>query len=220
MSEYEQTKGWNPVCKGCGARSSPAGLTCDNCGCLKSDETGTLYLAPRLRRLSAYLIDVIGLGIVSFLLVILFSPEQIEEADEQMEPVTSNLDNFLITVAVLAVALLAWSWTARTGQSPGMRLLGLFVYRSCGKTATVGRMMARDLWPFALSTAAALVALVGGETDYSWDQWFGAVVFAVLVLSGAWVLLQIDRRALHDFVFDTIVLERRKQILGTTELYH
>jgi uncharacterized RDD family membrane protein YckC len=78
-----------------------------------------------------------------------------------------------------AFAYFAYSWAA-DGRTPGMALLGLRVLRSSGARLSGRRAVARTL-AFPLS-------------------------FLVFGLGFALILVQRDRRALHDLIADTVVV--------------
>lgn len=90
--------------------------------------------------------------------------------------------NSPVAIAVFvawAFAYFAYSWSA-DGRTPGMALLGLRVLRSSGARLSGWRAIARTL-AFPLS-------------------------FLVLGLGFALILVQRDRRALHDLIADTVVV--------------
>lgn len=213
MSDFEQSGGAGEMCSGCGARIWQDGLACGNCGVLRFDETGTLELAPRLRRLAAYLIDAIGVGIVAGL-VFFLTAEQVENDEGMMVFELSRTEELLVSIAALAAGVLAWLWSAGRGQSPGMRLLGLYVYRAGGGTAAAARVIVRDHWINGLSVLFALISLGLDDSVQGVTTTAAAAVGAAYLISAAWILFQRDRRALHDLAFDTVVVQQRQRVLG------
>lgn len=214
MSDFaEPGSGAGEVCAGCGARIWQDGLSCGNCGSLRFDRSGALELAPRLRRLAAYLLDTIGIGIVALAVFFLVS-ERTEDDEGTIVVELSRADELVIGAVVLGTATLAWLWSASRGQSPGMRMLGLFVYRSRGGTASAPRVIVRDLWPNGINLLFALIALLVGDSVNDVTTTAATAVGVIYVISAACVLWLRDRRALHDLAFDTVVVQQRRMVLG------
>ena len=214
MSDFaEPGSGAGEVCAGCGARIWQDGLSCGNCGALRFDRSGALELAPRLRRLAAYLIDTIGIGIVALAVFLLVS-ERTEDDEGRVVVALSRSDELVIGAVVLGAAVLAWLWSASRGQSPGMRLLGLFVYRTGGGAASPTRVIVRDLWPNGINLLFALIALLVGDSVDDVTTTAATAVGVIYVISAACVLWLRDRRALHDLAFDTVVVQQRRVVLG------
>ena len=214
MSDFGQPgAGEGEMCAGCGARIWQDGLSCGNCGNLRFDRSGTLELAPRMRRLAAYLIDSIGLAIVLAVLVLVLG-EQVENDDGSAEFVLARTDELVISVAMLGTAVLGWLFTAGRGQSPGMRMLGLYVYRVGGGTASAARVIVRDHWPSGLGLIFTVISLVVGDSVQGVTSTAATAVGIAFIVNVAWVLWQRDRRALHDFIFDTVVVRQRQLVLG------
>ena len=126
----------------------------------------------------------------------------------------TSTDQVLIGVVVLTTGVLLWLWSAGQGQSPGMRIVGLFVYRTSGKTASAGRVIVRDLWPYGINLLFALVALAMGDSIEDVTTTAALTMGFVYVISAACVLWLRDRRALHDLAFDTVVVQQRRVVLG------
>lgn len=214
MGDFAQGGGAGEMCSGCGARIWQDRLACGNCGVLRFDLSGRLELAPRLRRLAAYLIDILAIAVVAIVLFLVLG-EQVQNDDgETTEVALSNSDALVISVATLGVALLAWLWSAPRGQSPGMRMLGLYVYQTHGGVASAGRVIVRDLWPNAFNVLFAVIAVAVGDAVANVTTTAGTVVGLAYIVSAAWVLFQLDRRALHDFAFGTVVVQERRLVLG------
>lgn len=210
----EPDSGAGEICAGCGARIWQDGLSCGNCGVLRFDRSGTLELAPRMRRLAAYLIDILAIAVLAIIMFLALGETVENDEGETTEVVLSNLDTLLISVVTLAAAVLAWLWSAQRGQSPGMRLLGLYVFRAKGGRASASRVIVRDLWPNMFNALFAAVALVVGDSVENVTTTAGTVVGVFYLVSAAWVLWQRDRRALHDLAFDTVVVQQRRVVLG------
>ena len=212
MTERRESR-WEPdedICAGCGLRTSASRVACADCGCIRADRSGTFYLAPRLRRLSAYILDVAGLGIAGFVATALLG-DWVDNEEGVPTLTASDLDGLLSSLIVLLGGVAVWSLTMRKGQSPGMRLVGIYVRRLGGAVPAPPRFLFRDLWPFALGVLVSLVSLVANESADSVLGNLGFAFGAAHLLSGAWVLWQPDRRALHDMVFDTVVVEMRQR---------
>lgn len=212
MTERRESR-WEPdedICAGCGLRTSGSRVACADCGCIRADRSGSYYLAPRLRRLAAYVLDVAGLGIVGFVATALLG-QWVESDEGAPSLIVTEQEALLSSVIVLLVGLALWSLTMRNGQSPGMRIVNLQVRRLGGATPTPPRFLTRDLWPFAVSVITSLISLAVSDSADSTLSSLGLAFAAVQLLSGAWVLWQPDRRALHDMVFDTVVVEMRQR---------
>ena len=280
MEDVEQRdSAGGEVCAGCGARIWQDGLACEHCWCLRSDPSGEIELAPRLRRLAAYLIDALGPAVVALTVALALTGgvgvdqpgasladmepggadvDQSEASSTGMEPggaeadqseasstdmeaggaeadqseasstdmeaggaeadqpeaSLTDLDGLLISLVVLGAALLAWTWSAGGGQSPGMRMLGLYVHRTWGGKASAPLVILRDLWLLALNLLFALIGFLLGDSVDGATTTAATAVGLAYIFSAAWVLRQRDRRALHDFVFDTVVVQRRRRVLG------
>lgn len=212
MTERRDSR-WEPeedICAGCGLRTSASRVACANCGCIRADRSGTFYLAPRLRRLAAYILDAAGLGITGFVATALLG-DWVDNEEGAPTLTASDLDGLLSSLIVLLGGVVVWSLTMRNGQSPGMKLVGIHVRRLGGAVPAPPRFLTRDLWPFTLGVLVSLVTLVASDSADSALGNLGFAFGALHLLSGAWVLWQPDRRALHDMVFDTVVVEMRQR---------
>ena len=196
------------VCAGCGRRTAPPNIACSHCGCIRADRSGTYYLAPRLRRLAAYILDVAGLGIVGFVATALLG-DWVENEDGSPTLVVTELESLLSALIVLGVGIAVWSFTLRGGQSPGMKLVNLYVRRIGGAVPAPPQFLLRDLWPFVVGLVVSLIGLAASDDADSTLSALGFGFGALQLLSGAWVLWGRDRRALHDMVFGTVVVELR-----------
>jgi uncharacterized RDD family membrane protein YckC len=148
-------------------------------------------------RLVAYIIDALIVGLVISVVVVLMSivffagpgMSGVTSSDFQNGEVTpamaaSAFGFVLITIiiAILALAYFPWFW-ARSGQTPGMRMFGLYVVRDSdgGK----------------ISTGQAILRLIG--------YWISGLVF---YLGFIWVFVDSRRRGWHDLIAGTVVIER------------
>ena len=216
MGDFAQGGGAGEMCSGCGARIWQDRLACGNCGGLRFDLTGRLEIAPRMRRLAASLISVVPLMILQLALSLTIGERVENDEGEVVSLDLSNAEVLLITGVTLAAALVAWLWSAPRGQSPGMRILGLYVYRTNGSRDSTARVIARGIWPVALHLLFVVIAVAIGA-DENASTIIGTaigVVYLAYIVSAAWVLFQLDRRALHDFAFGTVVVQERRLVLG------
>jgi uncharacterized RDD family membrane protein YckC len=136
------------------------------------------HYAGAVSRFAAYAIDVI---LVSGIYLLGLAGASFAATIVTGHSVTWN-DNSPLAIALYvawAFAYFAYSWSAN-GRTPGMALLGLRVVRLSGARLSGGRAVARTL-AFPLS-------------------------FLVFGLGFALILVQGDRRALHDLIADTVVV--------------
>ena len=212
------------VCASCGLRVPVSQVACEECGCIRGDASGTHFLAPRLRRLTAYLIDSLLIGIVGLVFLFAVAGASIEtvvndQGEEVAELQTDPEDSLIASIGALAVALLIWPRVARRGQSPGQRLMGLIVHDTAGGIASVPKIMARDLWSVALGVVVELIAFVAGSDSAAVSN-FSLIVLVAVLADGVWVFVNRDRRALHDLIVGTVVVERRARVLGVVGRQH
>jgi uncharacterized RDD family membrane protein YckC len=136
------------------------------------------HYAGAVSRFAAYAIDVV---LVSGIYLLGLAGASFAATIVTGHSVTWN-DNSPLAVALYvawAFAYFAYSWSAN-GRTPGMALLGLRVVRLSGARLSGGRAVARTL-AFPLS-------------------------FLVFGLGFALILVQRDRRALHDLIAGTVVV--------------
>ena len=136
------------------------------------------HYAGAVSRFAAYAIDVV---VISGLYLLGLAAASFAASIITGHSVTWH-KNSPVAIAIYvawAFAYFAYSWSA-DGRTPGMALLGLRVVRSTGARLSGGRAVARTL-AFPLS-------------------------FLVCGLGFALILVQHDRRALHDLIADTVVV--------------
>ena len=104
----------------------------------------------------------------------------------------------LLDLLIFALGIapwLIWMWfTARDGQSPGKRLLGMYVIAEDGQPISPKRMWIREL---------AIKRLLFGLLGY---------LFTGLptIVDGGWMLLNPDRQCMHDRMVGTLVVVHRE----------
>jgi uncharacterized RDD family membrane protein YckC len=156
---------------------------------------GQLVLASWGRRVGAFLIDglIVGIGAL-ILLVAITAPFSVGFFASDNTGIAALIVGFLLaTLAITVVAFLyAPALMARTnGQTFGRMAVGTRVVRANGERITFGFAMLREVVVKAL-----LFGLIGGVT--------GGIVHLLDVL---WPLWDEENRALHDFVVNTRTVE-------------
>lgn len=107
-----------------------------------------------------------------------------------------------LDVLILTLGVLPWliwmNYTARDGQSPGKRLLGMRILREDGQPVTVQRIWVRELVIKRLIFGLLFFGLFG-------------YVFAALIwiADAAWMMLNPDRQCIHDRMVGTITVINR-----------
>lgn len=223
MAERRESR-WEPdedICAGCGLRTPALRLACADCGCIRQDRSGTFYLAPRLKRLLAYVIDGIVIVLIFVVASFAFTADDLGTVAEQEQAPTneqiqdavslSDLESLIVQLIVAGASGLIWAFTGRSGQSPGMKLVRVHVRRTGGALPSRGRLVLRDLWPAVIAVLVGLVGWVGGSEISAAFGWLIPATIVVQLVSAAWVLWGRDWRALHDMAFDTIVVEMRQR---------
>lgn len=152
-----------------------------------------LVFAPHGPRLLSYVIDVVIVGVgITALSLILVVPIILLAGATPEETLSAPQWVLIGLISVSAVAVtfgyFPWFW-ARSGSTPGMRLMNLQVVRD----ADGGR----------LSGGQALLRLVG--------YWISA---AVMYLGFAWILIDQRHRGWHDLIAGTVVVQRQEPAAG------
>ena len=156
---------------------------------------GQLVLASWGRRVGAFLIDglIVGIGAL-ILLVAITAPFSVGFFASDNTGIVALFVGFLLaTLSITVIAFLyAPALMARTnGQTFGRMAVGIRVVRANGQPITFGFAMLREVVVKAL-----LFGLIGGIT--------GGIVH---LLDALWPLWDEENRALHDFVVNTRVVE-------------
>lgn len=156
---------------------------------------GQLVLASWGRRVGAFLIDglIVGIGAL-ILLVAITAPFSVGFFASDNTGIVALFVGFLLaTLCITVIAFLyAPALMARTnGQTFGRMAVGIRVVRANGRPITFGFAMLREVVVKAL-----LFGLIGGIT--------GGIVH---LLDALWPLWDEENRALHDFVVNTRVVE-------------
>jgi uncharacterized RDD family membrane protein YckC len=148
-----------------------------------------LEFAPHGARLVAYILDALAIGLVLTVIlaigaVVAFSGA--EPIDPENPMASPALVSFILLAVVAGFAVtigyFPWFW-ARRGQTPGMRVFGLYVVRD------------RDGGP--IDGATALLRLLGYYASS-----------AVFSLGFIWILIDRRRRGWHDLIAGTVVVRR------------
>ena len=101
----------------------------------------------------------------------------------------------LLIFALGVIPWLIWMWyTARDGQSPAKRLLGMYVLAEDGQPITPQRMWMREL---------GIKRLLFGLLGYLF-------VGLPTIVDGGWMMLNPDRQCVHDRMVGTLVVLRRE----------
>jgi uncharacterized RDD family membrane protein YckC len=156
---------------------------------------GQLVLASWGRRVGAFLIDglIVGIGAL-ILLVLITAPFSVGFFASDDTGIVALIVGFLLaTMCITVVAFLyAPALMARTnGQTFGRMAVGIRVVRANGQRITFGFAMVREVVVKAL-----LFGLIGGIT--------GGIVH---LLDALWPLWDEQNRAIHDLVVGTLVVE-------------
>lgn len=108
----------------------------------------------------------------------------------------------LLDILILALGIipwLVWMWfTSRDGQSPGKRLLKMYVLAEDGQPVTPQRMWMREF---------AIKRLLFGFLGYLF-------VGLPTIVDGGWMLLNPDRQCVHDRMVGTLVVVRRAPVVA------
>lgn len=108
----------------------------------------------------------------------------------------------LLDILILALGVLpwlVWMWfTSREGQTPGKRILGLYVLAEGGQPVTPQRMWMREF---------AIKRLLFGFLGYLF-------VGLPTIVDGGWMLLNPDRQCVHDRMVGTLVVVRRASVVA------
>lgn len=143
-----------------------------------------VQFAPHAERLVAYIVDSLIVSAIMFLgfFVVIFAGIVPAARGGNLE--STGLIFFVLLIAALVIGLgyFPFFW-ARGGQTPGMRLFGLYVVRD------------RDGGP--VGAGAAILRLIG--------FWIDAIAF---YLGYIWVFIDARRRAWHDLIAGTVVVKR------------
>lgn len=134
-------------------------------------------------RLLSYIVDVIILSVVIGVIAIVFTAIIVGAATSDADAAAVLTGILLLaTILVVSLAYFPYFWL-RGGQTPGMRLFGLYVVRD------------RDGGP--IDTSQAILRLVG--------YWINGIV---LYIGYAWILVDQRRRGWHDLIAGTVVVQR------------
>ena len=178
-----------PECGVCGDELGEGVFFCQACGVLRSDNQGQLFRASKSKRLGAAILD----AAIPFLLSII--------------P--------FVGIVAWSTWLLWFAVIAPRGQSPGKQLSGSWVHYTSGLPARWTAMWGRQViwavlwWLLFIVGVAVGTASDGAIAGLLWGgllAGFGtSALYAASVLP---ILFDPDQRALHDRLFDTLVIER------------
>lgn len=152
----------------------PTGLPADATG---SDPvpplTGGLY-AGAGKRLGAFLIDQIIIGIIGLILLMVFAGEDFttyadeysawDAAGQVGDAPTFDLGGFLLSSLLTLVIWFIYRvlMESRSGQTLGKKALGIKVVTAEGTTVTVGTSFKRNSWYIAVFLLSVFVGTIGG----------------------------------------------------------
>ncbi|MEA5446267.1 RDD family protein [Gammaproteobacteria bacterium AB-CW1] len=158
--------------------------------------------ASLLRRLGAALYDGLLVLAIWFIATLVALPFAGEEA---FEPENPMLLAYLILVTGL---FFIWFWQ-RSGQTLGMRAWRLRLVNGQGHHPPLWRLIMRA----GLMLLLLILALYGLAflTQDFWPDWLGALMLMPLCISMAWVLVDEERRSLHDIAAGTRLIFLPKQ---------
>ena len=174
-------------------------------------------LATFLQRLAAYAIDTVlfKLPLLILALVLFFAlffavavgVEVVEIGSDGTDIIwrddsEARENGGLLAVIVVALGSLAvsagyvvwWLFTLRHGQTPGKQLVGIRVIKNNGELSDWGYTFLREL---------VIKGLVGGFLS-------GMSAGIYWVVDHLWPLFDSDKRALHDKMVDTLVVQDRR----------
>ena len=117
---------------------------------------------------------------------------------DRAAPYLYRLAAELLDLLIFALGIapwLIWMWyTARDGQSPGKRLLGMYVIAEDGQPISPQRMWMREL---------GIKRLLFGLLGYLFSG-------VPTLIDGGWMLLNPDRQCVHDRMVGTLVVVHRE----------
>ncbi len=154
------------------------------------------------RRISAFLVDVIGILIMGFLLARPLQDIESALGLVQVVSIDTNADAIMIFILVFWGG--AWTYPLieiLTGGSPGKWIMGLRVRRPDGRSAGIVRRLNRAV----LKNTVLFIALPFGMIE----DMAGSIVCLAVALAGliGWFFVfTADRRALHDKISGTAVV--------------
>ena len=173
-------------CGSCGApRDSASTNFCRHCGAPFAGAStvspeASLAFAPKggfWRRVTAYLLDGVILAVVGFLLgiVVGIAGVALRMRDGDITVVAQLLGE------LLGIGYFMFFWSARgSGQTPGMRALGLRVIRTDGTYMSVGRAFLRNV-AFGISTLALGIGLIWVAFDENKQGWHDKIADTYVV---------------------------------------
>jgi uncharacterized RDD family membrane protein YckC len=96
----------------------------------------------------------------------------------------SNRDLLLVAALTLLLFVLNFVVLAgRTGQTAGMRILGIYIVRESGKPFTIRQAAVRHLLGYPLSTAAFFLGFLWMLWDPRQQGWHDKLAHTIVVMS-------------------------------------
>lgn len=152
---------------------------------------GTYVLAGWWRRVGAFVIDAILIGIVALLIMAPLGIGVFATGADDDGSILALIAGFIVGMLVIAVVALAYApvmMGQTNGKTVGRMVTGIRVVRADGKAITMGFAALREV-----AVKALLIGTVGGSITFGLAS----------LLDVLWPLWDDENRALHDFVVNT-----------------
>lgn len=175
-------------------------------------ESKTVYTAPNLKRLSAFIIDYV---LVYFVLAIVISTVRASyDLDGASAGVQAAFYFILITLSLayfVIVPIFIFKGD-RTGQTLGKKIMGLRTIRVNGTDVTVMTLIIRSLFKLLgegmimISTLYVLeiAGLLG--MPISFIGYLGTAYIMVTLVSCTIMIIRPNRQMFHDYIANTVVI--------------
>ena len=165
------------------------------------EESPAWELATFLRRLSAYLLDMVLLNVPLLLFLVGLGVLAFAVVQESRGPETDGGDALLIVMILLALFgllllvgyVIWWALALRWGQTPGKQLVGIRVIKDNGEPSDWGHTFLREF-----VTKMLLGSIFSGITSGIY-----------MLVDNLWLLFDRNRQTLHDKMVSTLVVRNQ-----------
>lgn len=172
----------------------------------------TVYTAPNLKRLGAFVIDYIYLYLI--LAVVISVSQQFFDLENSSAAIKIGYYTFLILVSLAYHTLIPLYYykDEHIGQTFGKKLMGIKVIRVNGTQVTLPTLIIRSLFELlgegmimvATLYVFEIFALLGMPASFA--SYATTAYLMVTLVSGVFTVIKPNRQMFHDYVANTVVI--------------
>ncbi len=175
-------------------------------------ESKTVYTAPNLKRLSAFLIDYVLVYLILAAVITFVRGSMDIEAASANTQVSFYFVLVLLSIAYFVLVPTLVFRDDRTGQTVGKRIMGLRTIRVNGTNVTFVTLLIRSLFKLLgegmvmISTLYVLeiAGLLGMPINFI--GYLGTAYIMVTLVSCTIMIIRPNRQMFHDYIANTVVI--------------